>query len=85
MPLNTHRILSVNEDGDVGGGKSLTRYWSVRDKLVKKKGIRVCIHWHRTSNPGMNFYELLLLEIQKLISAPLSPSLLFFSLWFSAA
>lgn len=26
----------------------------------------------------MNFYELLLLEIQKLISAPLSPSLFFF-------
>lgn len=85
MPLNTHRILSVNEDGDVGGGKVLNQILISEGQTCKKKGIRVCIHWHRTSNPGMNFYELLLLEIQKLISAPLSPSLLFFSLWFSAA
>lgn len=56
-------------------------------------GKRICVRslastFQSKDHIRMNFYELLLLEIQNLISAPLSPSLFFFlslSLWFSAA
>lgn len=69
----------------MGGEKVLHLVFISADKCRKDlcafTGINLSIEAHIR----LDFYESLLLEIQKLISAPLSPSLFFFSLWFSAA